>query len=75
MNERFRRPRVLTRIEAACKAEAWCEFRMGIEPQVFGREDISRWLVNPRYRYGVTWRCWSKKPSKRRMRKASWDTQ
>lgn len=40
----------------------FCEFRYGVEPQYFEKEDLFRWL-SQRRTYGETWRCWSEKPT------------
>ncbi len=56
-------PHVMTLIEAlSTEGPILCEFKYGVEPQYFEREDLFRWLLQRRI-YGETWRCWSEKPT------------
>lgn len=65
-------PHVMTLREALLtEGPVLCEFRYGVEPQYFEKEDLFRWLSQRRM-YGETWRCWSEKPTDEQRLSVKW---
>jgi len=53
--------------------KVFCEFRFGIAPQYCSIKDVFRWLLNTKYKYGKTWRCWNEKPTEEQMMEVKWE--
>lgn len=67
-------PHVMTLKEALLtEGPVFCEFRYGVEPQYFEKEDLFRWL-SQRRTYGETWRCWSEKPTEEQRLMVKWES-
>jgi len=51
------------------------EFRYGIPTQFFTADDIRRWMDNTNYKdeYKKSWRCWSKIPSAKELKRTKWE--
>jgi hypothetical protein len=56
-----------------CHKKEFCEFRYGIEAGYESIGNILRWLKNPNYSYGKTWRCWNKKVPIETMKATPWN--
>ena len=64
-------PRVLMKDEIKTR-RVFCEFRYGIPAQYESIRNVLRWLLNPRFVYGQTWRCWSGRTTEETMRGTPW---
>lgn len=50
-----------------------CQFKNGIDTQLFSADDILRWMNSDKYVYGKTWRCWSDTPSLQQEKETPWE--
>lgn len=50
-----------------------CQFKNGVDTQLFSADDILRWMNNDKYIYGKTWSCWSDTPSLQQEKETPWE--
>ena len=50
-----------------------CQFKNGVDTQLFSADDILRWMNSDKYIYGKTWRCWSDTPSLQQEKETPWE--
>lgn len=50
-----------------------CQFKNGVDTQLFSADEILQWMNSDKYVYGKTWRCWSDTPSLQQEKETPWE--